>query len=80
MARPTALVGNPTDVVFQAAADIAQAGGTLTLTATTSSIDIAAVAGGAADGATGEYDRASFFQRAQPTAATYDAGTNTLSD
>jgi len=48
-------VGNSTDITFQAASDIAQAGNDLTLTNTTNSpvIHLDAVAGGAADGTVG---------------------------
>jgi flagellin len=70
-------VGNATDVVFQAAGDIAQASGTLNLSATAGTINISAVAGQAAQGANGNATTISITTGAS-TAASYDAGTNTL--
>jgi flagellin len=70
-------LGNPTDVVFQAAADIAQATGNLNLTNTVGDFDITAVAGGAADGAIANTTNVVITTGAATT-ATYDANTNTL--
>ncbi|MEX2026665.1 MAG: flagellin, partial [Pirellulaceae bacterium] len=72
-------LGNATDIVFQAAADIAQAAGTLDLTANTGgSIDLAAVAGGAADGLIGDGVSIVIDESASPTSASYDAGLNQI--
>jgi flagellin len=70
-------VGNTTDVTFQAAADISQGTGTLTLTNTGDTIDIAAVAGGAEDGAAGNVDVV-IAEGVGPTSASYAGGTITV--
>src|SRR5688572_9369844 len=67
--------GNATDIVFQAAADIVQGTGNLALT--NGKFDLTAVAGGAADGALANTTIVVIAAGAA-TAATYDAGTNTL--
>lgn len=71
------VVGNTTDVTFQAAADIAQASGILNLSNTGDTINIAAVAGGAADGAAGNVDVV-IAEGVGPTSASYAAGTITV--
>src|SRR5262249_4351896 len=69
--------GNAVSVAYQADTGIAQSAGTRTLNATADTIDIAAVAGGAADGADGNVTVA-IAEGAGPTAATYDATTHTI--
>jgi len=66
------VAGNATDVVFQAATDIAQSTGTFTLS--TGTIDLTAAAGGTA------YDNLTINIAAATgaTSASYNAGTNTL--
>jgi flagellin len=71
-------VGNTTDIVFQAAGDIAQSTGTLNLATTGGTFDITAVAGSAADGLAGDSVSIIIAEGAGPTAATYDANSNTI--
>jgi flagellin len=71
------VAGDATVIEYQAAADIAQAAGILDLTDTGDTINIAAVAGGAADGAAGNVSII-IAEGVGATAATYDAGTNTI--
>lgn len=71
------VAGNSTDVVFQAAAGIAQAGAALALTNSTGSIQLDAVAGGAADGTVGNLTDVVFQAAAGITQA---SGTFTLTN
>ncbi len=70
------VAGDATDIIFQAAGDIAQATGQFTLTG--GSINLTAVAGGAADGAEGDNLIIDISSGPGATAASYNAGTNTL--
>lgn len=71
--------GNATDIVFQAAADIAQSAGTLDLSLNTGgTIDIAAVAGGAADGLIGDSVSIVIDETGVATSASYDSGLNQI--
>jgi flagellin len=71
-------IGNTTDVVLQAAANITQATGTFSLTNTAGSFDIAAVAGSAADGALGNSTAIIIAEGAGATSASYNATLNEI--